>query len=387
MSTAPTTERYELTDSARAVLRALALGDPASRPALGEALGLSKVTMSVAVSDLLKLDLVESRGTSRGPTGRSAVLYSVAPAAGHVLGIEVGATRLQVAAHSLDGGQIAARTEALPRHNLNVTEAASSAARKLTERVRADVGDSNGPLLAVVIAAPTLPTLPTRNSGANQLLDGVQQLATQLPVPADVPVIVENNVNCAALAEHRIGVARDREMFAYLQIGVKIGVGIVVGHRLLRGAHGAAGEVAMGPFPWAPGLAPRRAGLEEYLGSDALMRRCAAAWPARRGPAPQDAQALFDAAAQGDATARQLVDQHARDIGGLAVAVLSVIDPGLIVLGGGVGQNQLVVPEVRRTVQELAWDTEVTVGALGDHATLLGAVHTAIDRALDRIAG
>ena len=384
MSTAPTTERFELTDSARAVLRALTLGDPASRPALGEALGLSKVTMSVAVSDLLKLELVESRGTSRGPTGRSAVLYSVAPAAGHVLGIEVGATRLQVAAHSLDGARIASRTELLPQHNLNVTEAASGAARKLTELVRADVGDSSGPLLAVVIAAPTL---PMQHAEAQQLMDGVQQLATLLAVPDEVPVLVENNVNCAAFAEHRIGVARDREMFAYLQIGVKIGVGIVIGNRVLRGAHGAAGEVAMGPFPWAPGVAPRRAGLEEYLGSDALMRRCSAAWPARRGPAPQDAAALFDAAAHGDADARQLVDQHARDIGALAVSVLSVIDPGLIVLGGGVGQNQLVVPEVRRTVRTLAWDTEVTVGALGEHATLLGAVHTAIDRALDRIAG
>ena len=67
-------------------------------------------------------------------------------------------------------------------------------------------------------------------------------------------------------------------------------------------------------------------------------------------------------------------------------SVASVLDPRLVVLGGGVGQNQLVLPEVRRTVRELAWDTEVTVGALGDHATVLGAVHIAIARTLDRIA-
>ncbi|MHA6764143.1 ROK family protein [Streptacidiphilus sp. PAMC 29251] len=180
--------------------------------------------------------------------------------------------------------------------------------------------------------------------------------------------------------------ARDQDMFVYLQVGVKIGVGIVVGGKLLRGAHRAAGEVAMMPFPWTPAAPPQRAGLEEYLGSDALMERCAAHWPAHAGAAPKDAEALFEAAARGDTDARRMVDAHSRDIGRLAVAVLSVIDPGLIVLGGGVGQNQLVVPEVRRTVQALAWDTEVTVGALGDHATLLGAVHTAIDRTLDRIA-
>jgi predicted NBD/HSP70 family sugar kinase len=382
MSTSPIATRYELPDSARAVLRALAVGDPATRPALGEALGLSKVTMSAAIAELSKRNLVESQGSSRGPTGRSAVLYSVSPTAGHVLGVEVGATRVRVAAHTLDGRQIGSRSEPLPAHIRNVTEAAAAAAIKLTEQVRADVGDSSGVLRDVVIAAPTL---PSHSTGASHLLDGVQQLATMLPVPADVPVVVENNVNCAAIAEHRIGVARDQQMFAYLQVGVKIGVGIVVGGQLLRGAHGGAGEVGMLPFPWSPSTTPKREGLEEYLGSDALMERCAASWPPHAGPPPDDPEALFDAAARGDADARRMVDVHSRDIGRLAVAVLAVIDPDLIVLGGGVGQNQLVVPEVRRTVQALAWDTQVTAGALGDHATLLGAVHTAISRSLDRI--
>ncbi|MCW2938491.1 MAG: hypothetical protein JWN00_1476 [Actinomycetia bacterium] len=383
MSTSPTVTRHELPDSARAVLRALAVGDPATRPVLGEALGLSKVTMSAAIAELSKLNLVESQGSSRGPTGRSAVLYSLSPAAGHVLGVEVGATRVRVAAHTLDGRQISSRTEPLPTRSRNVTDTAAAAAIKLTEEVRAEVGDGSGMLRDVVIAAPTLPSPGERDS---QLLDGVQQLTTMLPVPAEVEVAVENNVNCAAIAEHRLGVARDQQMFVYLQIGVKIGVGIVVGGKLLRGAHGAAGEVAMMPFPWSPSASPQRAGLEEYLGSDALMERCAASWPGHSGPAPEDAEALFDAATRGDADARRMVDGHSRDIGRLAVAVLAVIDPGLIVLGGGVGQNQLVVPEVRRTIQALAWDTEVTVGALGDHATLLGAVHTAINRSLDRIA-
>ncbi|MGN6679744.1 MAG: ROK family protein, partial [Streptosporangiaceae bacterium] len=80
-----------------------------------------------------------------------------------------------------------------------------------------------------------------------------------------------------------------------------------------------------------------------------------------------------------------LVDQHSADIGRLVVGVMSVIDPGLVVLGGGVGQNQLVLPEVRRITSSLAWDTEITTGALGDHATVLGAVHIAITRSLDRL--
>jgi predicted NBD/HSP70 family sugar kinase len=180
-------------------------------------------------------------------------------------------------------------------------------------------------------------------------------------------------------------VARGQQTFAYVQVGVKIGVGIVIDGAVLDGAHGAAGEVAMLPFPWSRTDRPERARLEDYLGSDALMERCAASWPARARPAPTDAVALFAAAAQGDANARRMVDEHSHDIGRLVVAVAAVLDPRLVVLGGGVGQNQLVLPEVRRTVRELAWDTEVTVGALGENATALGAVHVAIGRALDRM--
>jgi predicted NBD/HSP70 family sugar kinase len=100
---------------------------------------------------------------------------------------------------------------------------------------------------------------------------------------------------------------------------------------------------------------------------------------------PKDPEALFQAAARGHSAARRVVDQHATDIGRLAVGVMSVLDPGLVVLGGGVGQNQLLLPGVRRVTTALAWDTEITVGALGEHATVLGAVHLAITRALDRL--
>ena len=378
--TAPS--RLDLPDSSRGVLRRLATHGPATRPQLAQVLGLSRPTMSAVMPELMKLNLVSSSGSSRGATGRSAVLYSLAPGAGHVLGVEVGATRARVVAHSLDGEQIAAREERVSARRRNVTEAAVSTTMELCEKVLAEVGDDHGPLRDVVVAAPTKPSAV---SASGLQPDGVEQLAAALPVPDGVPVIVENNVNCAAIAEHRLGAAQNQETFVYLQVGVKIGLGIVVDGKLMHGAHGASGEVAMMPFPWSPDEQPARAGLEEYLGSEALMARCAAAWTDGNGPVPKDAEGLFQAAARGHSTARRLVDQHATDIGRLAVGVMSVLDPGLVVLGGGVGQNQLLLPGVRRVTTSLAWDTEITVGALGEHATVLGAVHLAITRALDRL--
>ncbi|MER7250422.1 ROK family transcriptional regulator [Kribbella sp. NPDC000426] len=384
MSPAPTSSsRLDLPESSRGVLRRLATHGPATRPQLAKALGLSRPTMSAVMPELIDLELVAGGGSSRGATGRSAVLYSLAAGAGHVLGIEIGATRARVVAHSLDGEQLAAREQRVSARRRNVTAAAVSTTAELCEKVLAEVGDAHGPLRDVVVATSTRPSIEPV-AGSLQP-DGVDQLAVALPVPDSVPVIVENNVNCAAIAEHRLGAAQHQDTFVYLQVGVKIGLGIVIDGKLMHGAHGASGEVAMMPFPWTPDAEPARAGLEEYLGSEALMARCARAWTAANAPAPKDPEALFRAAARGHSTARRLVDEHAADIGRLAVGVMSVLDPGLVVLGGGVGQNQLLLPGVRRATTALAWDTEITVGALGEHATVLGAVHIAITRVLDRL--
>jgi predicted NBD/HSP70 family sugar kinase len=287
-----------------------------------------------------------------------------------------------VSASALDGRLIVTHEERLSRRPRNVTAAVMSTAVRLTERVVAEAGERNGPLRDVVIAAPTVPG----PAGEESLRPDGDDRFDRLPLPAGVPVVVENNVNCAAVAEHRVGAARNHDDFVYLQVGVKIGLGIMVNGRLLYGAHGAAGEVMMMPFPWTPEESPKRAVLEEYLGSAALLARCHDAWPAGQGAPPRDTEALFAAATRGSEVARRFVDRHARDVGRLVVGVMSVVDPGLVVLGGGVGQNQLLLPEVRQTVRELAWDTEITTGALGEHATVQGAVHIAIGRALARIA-
>ncbi|MET9221124.1 ROK family transcriptional regulator [Streptomyces sp. NPDC093221] len=387
MDTTAAVDRFELPASARAVLRALATDGPATRPQLSTALALSRPTMSVAMAELSRLGLVEGQGSSRGATGRSAVLYSLAPTAGHVLGVEIGATVVRAAAYTLDGQEICTAEVRLPSDQPTVTPEAADAAAGVVRTVREEVGARYGPLREVVVAAPTLPNVGASGAGrggGGLQPDGTVRITDALAVPDGVPVTVENNVNCAAVAEHRFGVARHQQMFAYIQVGVKIGVGIVLDGRLMQGANGAAGEAAMLPFPWSESQQPRRAGLEHFLGSDALMERCRAAWPASGGgPVPLDAKALFASAASGHAAARRVVDEHAAAIGRLVAAVVALLDPGLVVLGGGVGQNQLVLLEVRRTVHELTWPTDITIGGLADRATLLGAVHVALTRALD----
>ena len=88
-SARPSLEPAALTDSSRAVLRALATHGPITRPQLGALLALSKPTMSAAVAELGALGLVASVGRQEGTVGRRASIYGLGPAAGYVIGIDV----------------------------------------------------------------------------------------------------------------------------------------------------------------------------------------------------------------------------------------------------------------------------------------------------------
>jgi predicted NBD/HSP70 family sugar kinase len=209
--------------------------------------------------------------------------------------------------------------------------------------------------------------------------------AVAVALPPGVPVHLENNVNCAALAELHEGAARGRHTFGYLRIGVGIGLGIVVGGEVLRGANGAAGELARLPYPWDEGREPHREALEEYIGARSLLRRAKDAWEAADGPCPRTTERLFALAGQGRATARAVVGRHAADVGRLAAAVTAVLDPGLIVLGGSTGADPQLVPGVRAELARLSWPTEVVSSTVGDSGTVAGAARLAVARGVQTV--
>ncbi len=349
---------------------------------LSRELHLSRPTMSAAMLELTRHDLVATSGESRGHTGRTAAVYSLAASAGHVIAIELGASRVRTEAYALDGSQLAAVEEHLSSTRRTVTPTLVRKATVQLREVRSTVGTRHGALHDVVIVAPTLPS-PLH--AFDRRPDGVRDLAGAFDLPDTAPSLIENNVNCAAVAEHRHGAARGVATFLYLQVGVKIGAGLVINGKLHRGAHGAAGEVASLPYPWAPGEPSRRLGLEHHLGSEELIRRAQARWPAAGAPAPRTATELFARAAADHPTALDMVEEHAADIGRLVAAVMTMVDPEVVLLGGGVGQNELLLPVVRRTVRSLAWDTDIRIGTLGTRASIIGAVHLATTRAVGRM--
>ncbi|WP_260327197.1 ROK family transcriptional regulator [Streptomyces sp. TLI_185] len=367
-------EAPRLTESASAVFAVLAEAGSATRPQLASLAGLSKPTVSSAVAELESARLAAHSGTASGGTGRSAAVYGLGPAAGAVLAVDLGPALTRVRGCALDGTLLAQAT--------GTREEAADVVREALVALPA-----GAPLRTVVVAVGDVTArekegarMRPATAKAGPVFD-----AMAVALPPGVPVHLENNVNCAALAELHEGAARGRHTFGYLRIGVGIGLGIVVGGQVLRGANGAAGELARLPYPWDDGREPRHEALEEYIGARSLLRRAAEAWPYEDGPCPRTAEQLFALAGEGRAAARAVIGRHATDVGRLAAAVTAVLDPGLIVLGGSTGADPQVLPGVRAELARLSWPTEVVSSTVGDLGTVVGAARLAVSRGVQTV--
>ncbi|WP_344401436.1 ROK family transcriptional regulator [Streptomyces longisporus] len=367
-------EAPRLTESASAVFAVLAAAGSATRPQLASLAGLSKPTVSSAVAELESARLAAHSGTASGGTGRSAAVYGLGPAAGAVLAVDLGPALTRVRGCALDGTLLAQAT--------GTRDEAADVVREALVALPA-----GAPLRTVVVAVGDVTArekegvrMRPATAKAGPVFD-----AMAVALPPGVPVHLENNVNCAALAELHEGAARGRHTFGYLRIGVGIGLGIVVGGQVLRGANGAAGELARLPYPWDDGREPRHEALEEYIGARSLLRRAAAAWQDEDGPCPRTAEQLFALAEEGRAAARAVIGRHATDVGRLAAAVTAVLDPGLIVLGGSTGADPQVLPGVRAELARLSWPTEVVSSTVGDLGTVVGAARLAVSRGVQTV--
>ncbi|MFC9927660.1 ROK family transcriptional regulator [Streptomyces sp. NPDC127190] len=363
-----------LTESAGAVFAVLARAGTATRPQLAALAGLSKPTVSQAVAELESARLAGRSGTASSGTGRTAAVYRLGPDAGAVLAVDLGPARTRVRGCALDGTLLAEAT--------GTREDAADAVREGLAALPAGT-----PLRSVVVAVGDVITPGKDGTGMRPATAKAGPVfdAMAVALPPGVPVHLENNVNCAALAELHEGAARDRDTFGYLRVGVGVGLGIVIGGQVLRGANGAAGELARLPYPWDTDRAPRLEALEEYIGADALLRRAAEAWPYEDGPCPATTEHLFALAGRGSAAAGAVVARHAADVGRIAAAVAAVLDPGLIVLGGSTGADPLLLPGVRAELARLSWPTEVVSSTVGELGTVVGAARLAVARGVQTV--
>jgi glucokinase len=194
-----------------------------------------------------------------------------------------------------------------------------------------------------------------------------------------LPVFVDNDATLAMLAEHRRGAARGVLDAVMLTIGTGIGGGILSAGRLLRGTHGAAGEPGHMTIdadgPPCPGDCPGRGCLEAYVSGPVLARTGGKATAAE----------VVRAARDGDEDASAALDQMGEKLGAGIASLLNLLDPEVVVIGGGLGADAgplLLEPAERvareRALEPAASGARMAVAELGEDAGMLGAAMLAL---------
>ena len=189
-------------------------------------------------------------------------------------------------------------------------------------------------------------------------------------------VSVDNDANCAALAESVLGAARGTRDSITVTLGTGVGCGIVSEGRVLRGAFGGAGE--LGHLPLGSGRYPCRCGVVNCVEPEASASGLMAMARAAGLDAP-DAATVFAAAARGDARATALVDHMADRLGALLAVAVNLLNPGAVVVGGGVSQaGEPLFSRLNRALARYSLASHrdglrVVPAALGERAGVIGA--------------
>lgn len=318
----------------RAALELLLANGPLSRSRIGSLTGLSKPTASQLLARLEAAGLVIPVGTTVGGPGPNAQLYEVNPSAGYVAGLDVTTTHVRVAVADITGG-VLSEVE-VPTKGWPAAETVQRVAGTVEEAVR-HAGLPAGSLREVVIGLGGALDPRTGKLRYASYLTGWHspRLLAELTEAVGAPVSIENDVNLAAIAEHAFGSAVGCEDFVLLWAEEGIGAAIVIGGRLHRGHTGGAGEVGYMPVPGAPVVRNVRrrntGGFQELAGADAVL-----ALAREHGLTARTAeQAVALAPATPGGGERFLETLAERLAVGLA-AVVSVVDPELLVLSGGI---------------------------------------------------
>jgi predicted NBD/HSP70 family sugar kinase len=379
----------------------------------------------------------------RSRVGRPAALLRFRAEAGHVLGVDVGPHKILAMVADLAGTVTAERR--FDPLRLGDGTAALKALLSVISDVTASV-----PTGTLQSAAVGTPGIVDPRTGAVTLAPSIPgwdriPIAATLRERLSCPVTVHNDVNLAVLAERWRGSATSVDTLVFLQWGARVGAGIMIDGRLHAGAAAAAGELGFldltaepertgratgddagagragraadgeqagaangGPANGSPANGgpetgsgeaelPTMGPFERQVGAAAIID-LAIAEATRHGDAEllelmrnarahDDAAALFDAAAGGNALAETIIDTIcARLARGLA-AVHIILDPDVVVIGGGLSRagDRLLRAVERHLRQRTLLPPRLALSALGDTAVALGAVRSALNDVENRL--
>jgi predicted NBD/HSP70 family sugar kinase len=357
----------------RAVLELVAQEGPQSRVEIAERLTLSPASVSRVVEGLLQAELLKEGERIASRAGRRQTLLDVNPSAGIVGAVDIRSRKMRIRLADLKGNKLLQRIVATPTTD---AEALASALTDIVQDSYASL-EVASPLITVAVgisaawdaerqvvyAAPNLP-----------FLEGVE-FNRILRKFLNVPCLIDNDVNYAALGEHTYGAARGHDDFFYLNIGSGVGGSAIIHGRLHRGVQGFAGEIGFLPLFFEEAGA--------YQNLESLISRGALVQQAERLGVSGDPADLLTRVNDADTPAATLMSRFVSNMAVGLCAVITVLNPSLIVIGGSLGRHsEMLISLLEASIERfLPLRPPIAPTQLREDAPLQGGISQAIEHA------
>jgi glucokinase len=368
--------------------------NPCSKADLVRFSGLSAPTVSSGIGRLEELGLVERLGDGKSNGGRPPGMLRFNTTYGYVAAVDIGGTRLRMMLTDLDGAVIT-RWSVLLGAKQKTPE---GVCRLVAEGLETLCGQSHTPLGKVLHLVAGAPGITNVTEGVILTAPNLERwedvpLRALLEEQTGVPCTVENDTNLAALGEHWRGVAQGIDNFVFIALGTGIGAGIFLGGQLCHGAHWSAGEIGyfgVNGKERGPIRTHKTGQLEQVIGGQGIeeeWRRVleGPGLPVASGLASLRATQIFDLAKEGDSRAIEITRTVAQILANSITDISLLLNPDMVVLGGGVGAHPSLCQETDKLLQRQEFARPILRSSgLGTEAQLYGAIAAGLKQAEKR---
>lgn len=382
------------------VLRYLRTSEPLSRARLASLTGLNKTTVSSLVEELAGRGLVREMGLDNSGSGRPAMLLAPNPGAGLIVGVALGVDFISVILADFVGEIQWRRLQAV-----DPAESQETMIQRTLGIVKQAMEIGQSRLLGLGIATPGTvdvdegflifsPNLQWHNVAYRQIFQDETGLR----------VLVDNDANAAALAEHLFGAARHAHNFVNIFAGVGVGGGLFLNGELYRGAGGFAGEIGHTNFMLEHYRRPCRCGSrgcwETSVAQDSVVERVRTRLAVGRNSlvsqlmaeqgVPLGLPIILEAARAGDGQSLEALSETGALLGLGIANLISTFNPELVILGGPLSEaGEYLLPPIREAIQntvlpEISEQAEIVLSPFGGDASVVGAVALVVDAILSK---
>lgn len=363
---------------------------PVSRARLTEGLDYGRGRISTEVGSLIEKGLLAEEGFAESDGGRRSSLLSIPYSAGLIAAVDIGATSIDVSLTTLASEIISHRSEPAdvrfgPRPVLDMV-------KEILSELLGEQEASYSDVLSIGIGVPGPVEQASGLLTAPPIMPGWDRFPIRDVFAGEyaAPVFIDNDVNIMALGEHWRGVSKDVDNTIFIKIGTGIGSGIIVNGRLHRGTQGSAGDLGhICVDPEGPVCSCGNNGcLERMAAAPAIIveaERCA-----REGESPTlmdilqekgeiRAEDVGEAARRGDPCALSTIRNSGRLIGQTIATAVNVLNPSMIVIGGGVSHiGNTLLAEIRSAVYQRSLplatrNLAIVMSELDEDAGVMGA--------------